>query len=298
MTTDLVSIVIATYNGEIFLREQLDSVVNQTHSLLEIIIADDCSTDNTWKIVQEYEHKDSRVKAIRNNANIGYTKNFEKAVLASQGRYIAFCDQDDIWRPDKIEILLKNMEGYQFCFSDSELIDEGGKSLGKKLSDLKNVESYTNPLAFLIGNCVPGHACLVSREALLKALPFPTSFVYDWWLAFNFVNAPLVQYRQHQNNSVAAIKIQGARRAKKSRLQKIQSIRLRVALFYKTARDFDVADKEVIKSIHDSYQNFSLKNNLLRSLFFFRYQKQLLALKKRGIIRKWFFCIKMFFHIV
>jgi glycosyltransferase involved in cell wall biosynthesis len=306
MATDLVSIVMATYNGEKFLRTQLDSIVNQTHSLVEIIITDDCSTDNTWPVIQEYKNRDSRIKAIRNEINIGYTRNFEKAIGVAQGKYIAFCDQDDIWHHEKIEILLKSVEGYGLCFSDSELIDEEGRLLGKKLSDLKNVESYTNCLPFLIGNCVPGHACLVNREALMKALPFPGFFVYDWWLAFyfscagkiNFVKTPLVQYRQHQNNSVAAVKIQGAKRNKIGKAQRIQSIRWRMGLFYKTACERDVPEKEIIRGIHDSYQNFSLTSNLLRSLSFFRYQKQLLALKKRGIIRKWLFCIKMFFQII
>jgi glycosyltransferase involved in cell wall biosynthesis len=305
MNFELVSVVVATYNGEKFLREQLDSVINQTHLSLEIIIADDCSTDNTWPIIEAYRNKDSRIKAYRNESNVGYTRNFENAILASKGKYIAFCDQDDIWRHDKIEILLNHIHDSLLCFSDSDLIDEKGMLIGRKLSDLKNVQSYANCLPFVIGNCVPGHACIVNRDALLKALPFPTSFVYDWWLSFYFsciskiifVDIPLVHYRQHQGNSVAAIKIEGAKRKKISKEQKLEAIRSRMDRFYQTALAFDIPEKDILRGLHESYQNFSLKNNLLRALLFFRYQKSLLALKKRNRVRKWFFCFKMFFTI-
>jgi glycosyltransferase involved in cell wall biosynthesis len=306
MHSHLVSIIIATYNGESFLREQLGSVIDQSHPLLEIIIADDCSTDSTWQIIEEFKRKDSRIIAFRNETNIGYTRNFENGISKSKGKFVAFCDQDDVWRHDKIEILLSKIENSLLCFSDSELIDEKGKQLGRKLSDLKNVRSYTNCLPFVIGNCVPGHACLVDREALVKALPFPDWFVYDWWLAFyflcagkiTFVDIPLVKYRQHRSNSVAAIKIKGVKREKLEKEQKLEAIRFRMNLFYETSQTYNIPEKDIIKNLRDSYQNFSLKNNILRSSVFFRHQEKLLALKKRNSFRKWLFCIKMFFKIL
>src|SRR5581483_6393778 len=101
----LVSIALCTYNGEKFLRKQLDSLLLQDYNNIEIIIVDDRSTDNTWHIVQEYAKKDTRIFAYRNHQNIGYIRNFEKAILLCRGDYIALADQDDIRESRKIQIL-------------------------------------------------------------------------------------------------------------------------------------------------------------------------------------------------
>ncbi len=302
----LVSVVIATYNGEKFLRHQLDSVVGQTHRNLEIIISDDCSTDSTLQIILDYEKRDSRIKIIRNEKNLGYIKNFEKASRLAEGGYVAICDQDDIWDVRKIEILLENVNGFDLCFSDSELIDEHGHSLNKNLSDIKNLRVYPNCLPFLIGNCISGHASLIKREMLLRTMPFPTAFVYDWWLAFfiscagriNYVNIALVKYRQHAQNSIAAVKVSGTKRKKESQVEKLNIIRTRMEVFSKTAGQLGVAEKDILRKINDSYQNFSLKNNFGRSAIFLHYRNELLAIKKRSPFRKWLFCLKMFFKII
>jgi glycosyltransferase involved in cell wall biosynthesis len=99
----LVSILLATYNGSGFLRDQLDSILKQSHSNLEIIICDDASTDSTWEILMSYAEADERIRLFRNHDNIGYNKNFASMVSKASGEYIAFSDQDDIWHVEKIK---------------------------------------------------------------------------------------------------------------------------------------------------------------------------------------------------
>src|SRR5690554_6867365 len=98
----LVSIVLCTYNGERFLREQLDSLVRQDYPNLEIIALDDDSSDLSYEILKEYEHRFDFITAIKNPENMGYLRNFEKGISLCHGDYIAMSDQDDIWHTDKI----------------------------------------------------------------------------------------------------------------------------------------------------------------------------------------------------
>src|SRR6187402_1340706 len=102
----LVSVVLCTYNGISFIDDQLNSILNQTFKNLEIIIADDCSSDGTFEKLQSYKEKDSRIKLYRNETNLGYNMNFSKACAFSTGAYIAIADQDDVWETGKIENML------------------------------------------------------------------------------------------------------------------------------------------------------------------------------------------------
>jgi glycosyltransferase involved in cell wall biosynthesis len=128
----MISIAMATYNGENYIREQIDSILNQTYQEFELIICDDCSTDSTWTILQEYEKKDHRINCQLNEKNIGFVKNFEKAIRLSQGEYIAFSDQDDIWTSDHLEILLATIGKNQLCCGNYLFMDANGKSLKKQ----------------------------------------------------------------------------------------------------------------------------------------------------------------------
>ena len=130
MSQPVVSIALCTYNGEQFLKKQIDSLLNQTYSNLQIIICDDASQDDTKAILEDYS--DSRIKKIFNHKNIGYIKNFEQAINLCKGDFIALCDQDDIWKPEKIETMLNSIDDAWLLFCDSELIDEQDNLLHKK----------------------------------------------------------------------------------------------------------------------------------------------------------------------
>ena len=127
------SIALCTYNGERFLREQLQSLADQILLPFEVVITDDCSTDNTLEIIQEFSNS-LNIKYFPNEKSLKVTKNFEKAISLCTGDIILMCDQDDLWYPDK---LAKTHTYFQenptnlVVFSDAELVDKQGVSLGK-----------------------------------------------------------------------------------------------------------------------------------------------------------------------
>ena len=300
-----VSVVIATYNGERFLEEQLDSVFEQTYPNLEIIAVDDYSSDTTVSILHQFALSHSNMKVFANERNIGAIKTFEKGISLSTGNFIALCDQDDIWDRHKIELLMREMNGKEMVFCDSEFIDETGKTINRKISDIKNLSTYNNCSPFIIANCISGHAVVFRREIAIAAIPFPSYIIHDWWLAFvasskgvvHFVNLPLVQYRQHADNFIGAIKVKGRSKKRETHYEVIAKIRSRIGIFYETCPDTNIEAKKILKKLKRSYRSFSVENNFLRMIVFYRYRSELLALKKRTAIRKWLFCLKMFFKI-
>jgi glycosyltransferase involved in cell wall biosynthesis len=204
----LVSLVLCTYNGSRFLAEQLDSLLAQTYPHVEIIAVDDASTDDTVAVLERYAARDARIRVVANPANLGFARNFERALSLTRGAFIAPCDQDDIWLPDKIEALLGAIEGHSMAYCDSTLVDERAAPMGHRLSQVVPMRSLDDPLPLAFGNCVSGHAMLFRRSLLKHALPMPPGFFHDWWLAtvaaatagICFCDRSLVLYRQHGGN--------------------------------------------------------------------------------------------------
>jgi len=129
----LVSIVLCTYNGEKYLQAQLDSLIDQTYKNVEIIIVDDCSKDNTRSILLNYQSLYPFIKVFLNSENIGFNKNFAKAIGLTGGEFVAICDQDDIWDLNKLEELKENIADKGVIFSNSRLIDVNNLPTGKLL---------------------------------------------------------------------------------------------------------------------------------------------------------------------
>ena len=121
---NLISIAMCTYNGERFLNEQISSILEQTYRNFELVIVNDNSKDNSINIIKEYQSKDNRIKLFQNNKNIGFLKNFEKAISLCRGDFIALSDQDDVWKKNKLEIFLKNINDNMLIYLDAILIDE------------------------------------------------------------------------------------------------------------------------------------------------------------------------------
>ena len=197
----MVSIAMATYNGEKYLREQLDSLVKQTYSDLEIIICDDCSHDSTSQILHEYAEKDSRIKLFFNEKNLGFKKNFEKAISLCNGEYIALSDQDDIWELNKIETELNAIGNNDFVFHNAELIDGNGVSLNKRAwKDLYNFFAVPKKSDDVFNRLIPPQGNFVQ------------GFKYhDWWFALNstlhngFIGLSncLIKYRRYAEQVTA-----------------------------------------------------------------------------------------------
>ncbi|WP_231460458.1 MULTISPECIES: glycosyltransferase family 2 protein [unclassified Pedobacter] len=202
-----ISIAICTYNGALFIREQLKSILDQTYQNLEIIIIDDKSSDETVKICKSYN--DSRIHIFSNEINLGYTKNFEKAITKCSGEYICLCDQDDIWNLNKVETLLNEIGTNQLIYHDSNFINEHGEVLNvASMANRYHMYQGKDALPFLLFNCISGHASMFRQELTKHLLPFDTRFFHDWWLAYvavnvgtiKFIDKILVSYRQHTNS--------------------------------------------------------------------------------------------------
>ncbi len=318
----LVSVVLASYNGERFLREQLESILQQTYKNLEIIAVDDFSTDSSAEILMEFARRDQRIRFFRNESNLGYTANFERGLRLAKGDFIAPCDQDDLWFPGKIARLLEAMGGTgntiiegispgeggaagtgpELVFADSELIDAAGRSLGVRLSDRKQMPGFDDPLTYAIGGSAPGHGMLFRRELLQRCLPFPPHIPFDYWLGYIatcrqplvYLDEVLVLYRQHSNN-VFGLSVKGKKR--KSAARASNEVLRRKMRLLADACPLELPQRKVYESLCRSYSSFSPANNFRRMLLFFRHRDKLLHYKKKPEWRKWLFCWKTFFML-
>lgn len=204
----LVSIALCTYNGARYLPLQLDSLLAQTYTHWEIVAVDDGSSDETLAILERHAQSDARFRIHRNATNLGFRRNFERALSLCAGELIAPCDQDDIWHVGKLEALVGALAHHQLAYCDSTLASEQGDPIGPRMSAVVPMISTDDPMPFAFGNCVSGHAMLFRRELLGRALPIPAEFFHDWWIAavaaacggIVFRPESLVLYRQHGAN--------------------------------------------------------------------------------------------------
>ena len=216
----LVSIVMATFNGEKFIVEQIDSVLSQSYRAIELIICDDGSSDKTVEIVKSYVKKHKCIALHQNSKNLGFVKNFEKGIGLSSAKYIALCDQDDIWESNKLEVLMDEMVKQEcitattpvMIHSDLCVVDAQNRMQYDSYFKLKK---YTlkeiKDLGHIAGPCgVMGNTILFNQALKEKILPFPDCVAFhDQWIALvNEVigirvtlNRPLLRYRVHEGNS-------------------------------------------------------------------------------------------------
>jgi len=297
-----VSIALCTYNGERFLIEQLESILNQDYkNINEIICVDDNSNDTTWEILKKYADKYSIFKIYQNQSNLGFVKNYEKALKLTSNLLIAISDQDDIWYSTKISNLVNAIGNNLMSYSDNDYIDNKGKSLGRKFSDMRNLTTNTSCLNFALFNAISGHTILLNRNLLQYSLPFPNDIPYDFWLAFQasqygeiqIVREALVGYRQHDNNTIGAI---GAKttRIKERKPENINKSPNRIQIFAKNMASDLTKEQLVLEQLGDSYTSRSLKNRLKRVAIIWNNRETILLFKKTNKFRKMFFCVKAF----
>ena len=148
-----VSIITPTYNCAKFIVQTIESVLAQSYTDWEMIISDDCSTDNTQEVIKPYLEADSRIKYICNEKNSGAAITRNNALRVAQGRWIAFLDSDDLWAPEKLERQIAFMEqnGYAFSYHDYVEISEEGEKLGVYVSGKQRVGKFD-----MFACCWPG----------------------------------------------------------------------------------------------------------------------------------------------
>lgn len=260
----LVSIALCTYNGGKFLSQQLDSILGQTYSNLEIVIVDDCSRDDTTDIITQYAQKDKRIKFFKNEINLGFNKNFEKAIELTTGSYISISDQDDIWLRAKIATLIENIADNWLIYSKSVFIDESNEQRpGQMLNESGIVP--VNYKGILLANFVTGHTVLFKREFMDYFLPFPENGFYDWWMGFIalyhqkavFLNEILTQYRIHE-----ASVIQKRTNSGQQKQDEVRAIDNMISAF-RSYRNLKEVDAEFIERLSGAWQqNISRENPL------------------------------------
>ncbi|MFA5158926.1 MAG: glycosyltransferase family 2 protein [Candidatus Omnitrophota bacterium] len=215
----LVSIVIATCNGASYLPDQIGSVLAQTYKNLEVIISDDCSEDETFKIARDFSGSDTRIRLFSNDTRLGVTTNFLKALRHCRGAFVCFCDQDDYWRADKVERLMRLLEPNEetlLVYSDLEVCDENLNRLHRSFWKMSATQPVRGVLdeRVLFRNITPGCSMMLRRAVAEKILSFRggVPFLHDH-LAFVtscgmgkilFTKEKLVKYRQHQRNVIGA----------------------------------------------------------------------------------------------
>ncbi|GHT31140.1 hypothetical protein AGMMS49574_12390 [Bacteroidia bacterium] len=201
-----VSIVMCTYNGAKYIRQQLDSIVNQSYPIYELIVQDDCSTDNTFSILQEYADKYVFISLYRNEKQKGINENFFSAMERATGDYVVVSDQDDVCDLNKIENQLNAIEDNWLC---------GGFS--KPFSEKKTVEfdiripNFKIERLIHVASAISGHTMMIKRDLIPQVLryrSFPT-ILYDHlfliisgsYNKITFVEKVLVNYREHEESA-------------------------------------------------------------------------------------------------
>lgn len=202
----MISVCIASYNGEKYIKEQLLSIIPQLDKNDEIIVSDDSSTDNTVNIVNEIG--DNRIKVYNNDSDRrGCIGNFENALNHAIGDYIFLSDQDDVWMPDKIDVMIKELENHDVVVSDSIVTDSNLMTIS--YSFFKGMNSGPGLLKNIVRSTYYGSCMAFNKKTLKLSLPFPRTneIGHDLWIGLvgeitgsvKFIDIPLIKYRRHES---------------------------------------------------------------------------------------------------
>lgn len=214
-----VTILLATYNGEAYLKEQLNSLLRQSYKNIIIIARDDGSSDNTVEILNQY-----KVLCIEANESLGAKRSFSTllayAMHHTTSDYFMFCDQDDVWHTNKVELTLTAMQEHErvnaptLVHTDVSVVDETLQPIATSLWQFEYINPYLNSLnRLLMHNTITGCSAMINRALAQKALPVANeAIMHDWWLglvASQFGTIIPLQnqtllYRQHKNNDTGA----------------------------------------------------------------------------------------------
>ena len=306
---DEVSIVLATYNGAQYIKEQLDSILQNTYTHWTLEVCDDGSTDETLAIVTEYQKQyPEKIFLHQNQTQLGVTKNFLQGVLRSKGQYVMYCDQDDVWLPEKIETTLKHLKQREqlhgkemplATFTDTCLVDEQLKQLHPSFFQYNALDTGKLDLAHLLmENKVIGCTTMFNQALAEKIKMLPEHARYhDWWIGLlaasmgelTFHNQSTMLYRQHGENVVGAQSFAQyvIKRMKNRRLQKDTLLQNQIQ-----AEEFlTIYEKELTqekKKILQEFANLHKRNPVARRWSLIKYH-----FWKTGLIRN----IGVFFSI-
>lgn len=295
-----VAVLLATYNGEKFLEEQINSLINQTYTNFDIIIRDDGSIDQTLKIIEKYEKKYPK-KIINITDNIPSKKaqkNFflllKYAFDSKKYDYYMFCDQDDVWLEDKIYLeinKLKSIKGAGLVFTDLMVVNEYKETISNSFmtySKLPNRSLSINEL--LIQNNMPG-CTMAFNDDLVKHINLESiNLMHDWHIAIVaalfgktlFIDKPTILYRQHNNNTLGATKYSILKKFNDFKLYQ-QNINECVRDLNKFYNDYQKKITKEYSKMFNDFANIKKSNKFKRVLILYKYK-----IWKIGFFRKVF----------
>lgn len=287
-----IGVVIATYNGEKYISEQINSIIAQTRKPNYIVVSDAGSTDATVGICKNMLSQDSTIEytVLESNVQLGVAENFQKGLLHCECDYVFFADQDDVWLPNKISTFIDIMErnDVAFAFSNAEIVDENLNSVNKSLWESINYsqekayciyekEDYRFVKELIRHNIVTGMCMCARKDLVNKIVPFDSEVLHDTWIAMNAalkvktiaIAQKLVLYRQHQGNVI------GTNTGIGKKLSRSSSYYLRV-----------LNRKKMIKMIIDSN---NIHNNEMKELLnnYYNFQIHRLQFMKRHLGFLW-----------
>ena len=303
-----ISIALCTYHGEKYLREQLDSLFNQSLKPHEIVISDDMSSDDTLSILHEYEKKDKAisVRILENNQKRGVFKNFPYVISQCVGDIIFTCDQDDYWLPTKLErhfeAHIKEPNVY-LIYSNADVVLNDIEHYLYPLWEIKSIQDSDKGQASFSSLVIKGRSiagcCMSFKKSFIDLIyPFPDEIYHDDWIATNAcligkikgISESLIKYRQHSNNAVGIVR--------GGKLSFYKSLFTNVAFYVKSDMYIYSRHKKIYKALSDMKNTTNLVKHydLQSNIEFYRARsyyeegpllKSLLSLSKNLLKRRY-----------
>ena len=306
---DTVDILLSVYNGEEFLQELLDSLILQTCNSWRLIINNDASTDNSLNIIKTFKEQNSnKVFLLDNNSNInsGPALSYAKLLSASNSKYIMFCDQDDVWLPEKIEKMLNTMKKLEkkhssnsnlLVYSDMKICSENLKIISDSFyKHNKGLSTQTTLKNILFNNNIAGCCMLINKNLKDFSLPMDDNIImHDWWINLcvnisghsQFIPEQLLLYRQHENNYYGApnnknmfLKYFKISQYKKNLKKMINQLKKLNERYKKYMQDEDI-------TIISQLAHMSDKNFFMRKYLIYKYSKYSVT----SLLKKFFMLI-------
>lgn len=221
---DNICILLSTYNGEKYLGQQIDSILSQNYSNWNLWIRDDGSSDSTINIIANYLEKDERIRQIPSSENFGLIRSFFTLVddVTIPYDYYMFCDQDDVWRNDKIALTLNEMKKVETCktmptliYTDLIITDKALHPIAQSMFEFQKISPQRNKLSELVvQNVITGCTTMFNSALKIKIKYDDTILMHDQWLGLiasafgniGFISESTIYYRQHGKNVVGAQK--------------------------------------------------------------------------------------------
>lgn len=257
----MIQVLLATYNGQAHLNEQLNSLIEQSYQNWKLLIHDDGSTDQTLDIVKKYRDLyPEKIHLIEDGIVCGCAQdNFAHLLEHAKPGYIMFCDQDDVWLKDKVKLTYEKMIAVEYenptkpvvIHTDLTIVDSQLNIIANSMFEYQKLFKYQTLKDSLVRNNVTGCTMMINKEAYLCSLPISkAAMMHDWWImlkvlsnggVIEFVDQPTILYRQHGANSVGAVKVDLWHFIRQSRLFK----RRRSEIFDRVIRQAKEIDKNV-----------------------------------------------------